>query len=150
MWNLYNFVSLAYLIIILEFHSMFLVLPAFFYIFNFAYFEIRIFISIWKVHNGNSHLVSYLLRKTVMKFFLLIYFILTISLFLVLKFYIMSPYIYSIITLTWIPQIIHNIWTNNRVSLPLVNVILMSINKLGFPVRFFIIRLILEDILKIF
>ena len=70
-----------------------------------------------------------------MKYYVIFYIFIFLSLFLVTKFYFIKSYIFVTVLFTWIPQIIYNSYYNNRTSLPLINVILMSLNKLMIPVN---------------
>jgi hypothetical protein len=58
-----------------------------------------------------------------------------IGLFFLTKFYFEKNYIYISILLTWIPQIIFNYLYNNYTSLPIINIIIISINKVSIPVN---------------
>lgn len=86
----------------------------------------------------NSRLFSdpHLLRKKLVQFYFLFYLIMFFSLFYVMKFFFEKPYILIAISGTWIPQIIYNVIYNNRMSMPMINIILFSLNKMFLPFYF--------------
>jgi hypothetical protein len=86
----------------------------------------------------NSRLFSdpHILRKKLVQFYFIFYLIMFFSLFYVMKFFFEKPYILIAICGTWIPQIIYNIIYNNRISMPFINIILFSSNKLFIPFYF--------------
>ncbi len=58
------------------------------------------------------------------------------SLFYVMKFFFEKPYIFSAVIFTWVPQIIYNAMYKNKLSMPLMNIILVSLNKIFLPFYF--------------
>jgi transmembrane E3 ubiquitin-protein ligase len=77
-----------------------------------------------------------ILRKKLIQFYFMFYVIMFFSLFYVMKFFFEKPYIFTAIVLTWIPQIIYNAIYKNRLSMPLMNIILMGVNKVFLPFYF--------------
>jgi len=75
------------------------------------------------------------MRKKLIKFYLIFYVFLFLSLFFVTKFYFEKTYIVIAVSLSWIPQIVHNLVKRNNVSMPLYSILMNSINKLIFPVK---------------
>jgi hypothetical protein len=57
-----------------------------------------------------------------------------LGLFFVTKFYFVKNYLYFSLVITWLPQIIYNFIEKNFASIPLLNILIMSCNKLAFPV----------------
>lgn len=57
-----------------------------------------------------------------------------LGLFFVTKFYFVKSYLYFSLAITWLPQIIYNFLEKNFASIPMINVLIMSFNKLAFPV----------------
>ncbi len=53
-----------------------------------------------------------------------------------MKFYFEKPYILFATILTWIPQIILNAVNKNKISMPIMNILLTSLNKLFLPFYF--------------
>lgn len=58
------------------------------------------------------------------------------SLFYVMKFFFEKPYIFLAIIFTWIPQIIYNAMYKNKISMPLINILLVCLNKVFLPFYF--------------
>lgn len=77
-----------------------------------------------------------LLRKKLVQFYLMFYLVMFFSLFYVMKFYFEKPYIFFAVIFTWIPQIIFNMIYKNRMSLPIMNILLTSLNKVFLPFYF--------------
>lgn len=138
-WNSYGCLCHFFMAIIFEKYIKFFGIPAFIYFINFTIFEIRLLYRTWANQNINNHYDTFEMRRKMMKYYVIFYFFIFLSLFLVTKFYFIKYYIFGAVFLTWIPQIIFNITKNNKTSLPLINVILMSLNKLMVPVFLFVI-----------
>ena len=117
-----------------ESYTSYFGIPAFLFFINFSCFEIRLLFLVWKSQTQNNIQDTYSLRRKLMKFYILFYISIFISLFLVTKLYFIRHYIITAISLTWIPQILYNIQTNNKTSFPLFNVFIISLNKIVFPV----------------
>lgn len=111
-------------------------MPAFIYFFNFSIFEIRLLTNIFNIKNVRLYSEPHLLRKKLVQFYFMFYLIMFFSLFYVMKFFFEKPYILVAISGTWIPQIIYNAIYNNRMSMPIVNIVLLSLNKLFLPFYF--------------
>lgn len=69
-----------------------------------------------------------------------------VGLFFLTKFYFEKRYIYVSVFLTWTPQIIFNFFSKNYTSMPLINILIMSINKISIPFYF---RLIDDNVFEI-
>ena len=109
--------------------------PALIYFLNFTIFEIRLLYKTWANQNINNRYDSFEMRRKMMKYYVIFYIFIFLSLFLVTKFYFIKLYITITVTFTWIPQIIYNFINNNKTSLPLICVIIMSLNKIMIPVK---------------
>ena len=72
------------------------------------------------------------------------------SLFYVLKFYFDKTWIFVAVSITWIPQILNNIYRKNKLSMPFMNILLISTNRLFLPVMFINSSCILEVVRIIF
>jgi hypothetical protein len=109
--------------------------PALIYFLNFTIFEIRLLYKTWANQNVNNRYDSFEMRRKMMKYYVIFYVFIFLSLFLVTKFYFIKMYIFITVITTWLPQIIFNFINNNKTSLPLVCVIIMSLNKIMIPVK---------------
>ena len=58
-----------------------------------------------------------------------------LGLFFVTKFYFDKTYLLISLSLTWIPQIIHNFNEKNQISFPIFNILIFTLNKLAVPVK---------------
>ena len=58
------------------------------------------------------------------------------SLFYVMKFFFEKPYIFTAVIFTWVPQIIYNAIYKNRMSMPIMNILLTCLNKVFLPFYF--------------
>jgi len=108
-------------------------IPAFLYFFNFSIFEIRLLTNLFNMKNSRLFNDPNLLRRKLIRFYFLFYLVMFFSLFYVMKFFFEKPYILIAISGTWIPQIIYNLIYDNRLSMPLINVFLFSLNKIFLP-----------------
>jgi hypothetical protein len=111
-------------------------MPAFIYFFNFSIFEIRLLTNIFNIKNIRLYSDPHLLRKKLVQFYFMFYLVMFFSLFYVMKFFFEKPYILIAISGTWIPQIVYNVIYNNRMSMPIINIVLLSLNKLFLPFYF--------------
>jgi hypothetical protein len=109
--------------------------PALIYFLNFTIFEIRLLYKTWANQNVNNRYDSFEMRRKMMKYYVIFYVFIFLSLFLVTKFYFIKMYILITVSITWLPQIIFNFINNNKTSLPMVCVIIMSLNKIMIPVK---------------
>ena len=109
--------------------------PALIYFLNFTIFEIRLLYKTWANQNVNNRYDSFEMRRKMMKYYVIFYVFIFLSLFLVTKFYFIKMYILITVSITWLPQIIFNFINYNKNSLPMVCVIIMSLNKIMIPVK---------------
>lgn len=109
-------------------------IPSLLLFLNFSIFEFRLITLIWKNQNTRHASETRQLRRKLFGFFAILYFTMFISLFFVMKFIFVKQYIFIGICFTWLPQIFFNIVTKNRMSMPLLNVFLYSLNKMFLPV----------------
>lgn len=59
-----------------------------------------------------------------------------VSLFMVMKFFFYANYIVGGAVIAWLPQILHNIFNRNRLCLPYLSIIALSLNKIVMPFYF--------------
>ena len=124
--------------------SFYFTFPAILYFINFSMFEIRILHHLIRNQNLDQDDTSIILRKKLLIFYFsfcknytnkTIDIIMFFSMFLALKFLFYKHYFFISVLFTWTPQIISNFFTYNRLLMPLINVVLLSINKLVVSVN---------------
>ena len=120
----------------MEKYIKFFGIPAFIYFANFSIFEIRLLYIVWRNQNINNLFDTFEVRRKLMRFYVVFYIFIFLCLFWVTKFYFVKSYIFFVIFLTWLPQIYYNFSTRNKISLPILNIIIMSLNKISIPVNF--------------
>lgn len=103
------------------------------YFANFSIFELKLLYNLWRIKNTRYMNDPLILRRKLIQFYFMFYFIMFFSLFYVLKFYFDPPYIYFALIFTWLPQIIFNAIYKNKMSMPLINIVLTSLNKMFIP-----------------
>jgi hypothetical protein len=111
-------------------------IPTFLYFANFSIFELKLLYTLWRFKYNRYLNDPIIMRKKLIQFYFVFYIVMFFSLFYVMKFYFEKKYIFCAICLTWIPQIIFNCITKNRISMPGVNILLTSINKMFLPFYF--------------
>jgi hypothetical protein len=110
-------------------------------------FELRTLYTVWRYQNNRLFQDPQAIRRKLVQFYFTFYVSMFVSLFYVLKFYFDKMWIFAAISVTWLPQIIKNVTSNNRLSMPLINIILFSVNRLVIPVmKIFNISYISEDV----
>ena len=135
-WNAYGclchfFLCVSYKIYICQFGF-----PALIYFISFSVVDIRLLYTIWALKYNHIYTEAIILRRKLMQFYLNFYVIMFISFFYVLKFYFDKPYTLGLMCLTWLPQIMYNIYYQNKKSLPLVYYVSVIVSKM-FPVVYF-------------
>ena len=76
-----------------------------------------------------------MIRKRLLRFYLTFYLFMFASLFFVMKFYFDKRYIFLAVGLTWTPQIIYNSYYKNNISLPIISIVMISLNRIFLPVN---------------
>ena len=135
-WNAYGclchfFLCVSYKVYICQFGF-----PALIYFVSFSVVDIRLLYTIWALKYNHIYTEAIILRRKLMQFYLNFYVIMFVSFFYVLKFYFDKPYTLCLICLTWLPQIMYNMYYQNKKSLPLVYYITVILGKM-FPVVYF-------------
>jgi len=135
-WNAYGCLCHFFLAVNNEQYVPHFGIPAFIYFTNFSIFELRLLYNLWKNQNLAELNDMNNVRVKLIKFYITFYIFLFLSLFFVTKFYFEQVYIAIAVVVTWLPQIYYNVYYKNRSSMPVVNIILNTINKLFIPVYF--------------
>jgi len=105
---------------------------------NFTIFELRLIYHIWRIQNLRNLTNAQIIRKRLLRFYLTFYCCMFASLFFVMKFYFVKKYIFLAVGLTWIPQIIYNTIYKNNVSLPIISILMISLNRIFLPVSLYL------------
>ena len=111
-------------------------IPAFLFFANFSIFEIKLLYTLWRIKNIRYANDQAALRKKLIQFYFAFYIVMFFSLFYVMKFFFVKPYIFTATLFTWVPQIIFNVIYKNKLSMPMLNIFLMGLNKIFLPFYF--------------
>ena len=101
---------------------------------KFLFFDFRLLTIYWKKRRSEMNARIFLKEKII--FYLLYYLFLFCSFLFINSFFINYIYIMIICILLWIPQIIHNIKSNNKYGYPLIYILSSTIDKLIYPLYF--------------
>ena len=135
-WNSYGCLCHFFLTINYPNYVYHFFFPTLFFFINFSITDLRFFYSIWRLKNQKELMEPIIIRKKLVKLYFMFYLGMFFSLFFVTKCFFYKPYIIIGIILTWTPQIIFNIYYNNRVALPWSYLIFTSIYRLFIPCYF--------------
>lgn len=135
-WNSYGCLCHFFLTINYPNYVYHFFFPTLFFFINFSITDLRFFYSIWRLKNQKELMEPIIIRKKLVKLYFMFYLGMFFSLFFVTKCFFYKPYIIIGIILTWTPQIIFNIYYNNRVALPWSYIIFTSIYRLFIPCYF--------------
>ena len=110
--------------------------PTITFFINFSITDLQFLYSIWRIKYKNELTDPIIVRKKLIKLYFMFYLGMFFSLFFITKFLFDKYYIILGILLTWMPQILFNIYYNNRVALPWSYIIFISIYRLFVPCYF--------------
>ena len=135
-WNFYCFASFIYICLkaYLEYFLFFLVISVFPFL-KFVFFDVWILITFWAIKDRNVTNFCFLSK-------LKIYFFFTFFIFLIASFFLLGTFFINNICITIInvfllvPQIVHNIVTNNRIGLPIIYLLGCAIDRIIYPFFF--------------
>ena len=133
-WNLYCAISnINFGLLYYDFFGHFCVISVF-PLLNFTIFDLRFLYYFWKfkkrVLNDNQFI------KLRLRFFALFYFLLFISFFSITTFFTNTTYIIILSISLWTPQILHNIYENNKYIYPTIYIITTTLYRIMFPFYF--------------
>ena len=114
--------------------------PTITFFINFSITDLQFLYFIWRIKYQNELTDPIIVRKKLIRLYFMFYLGMFFSLFFVTKFFFDKSFIILGILLTWSPQILFNIYYNNRVSLPWSYIIFISIYRLFIPCYFRINR----------
>ena len=112
------------------------VFPTITFFINFSITDLQFLYFIWRIKYQNELTDPIIVRKKLIRLYFMFYLGMFFSLFFVTKFLFDKSFIILGILLTWTPQILFNIYYNNRISLPWSYIILISIYRLFIPCYF--------------
>jgi len=133
-WDIYGCLIHFSMAINYENYSYHFGIPTFLIFVNFSIVEFKLLIMIFKNQNIRYYSDSLNFRRILLRLHVVIYLFIFVSIFFVLKFLFEKQYLFLAICLTWLPQIVYNVISKNRLSMPMINVILYTLNKLFLPV----------------
>ena len=110
--------------------------PTITFFINFSITDLQFLYFIWRIKYQNELTDPIIVRKKLIRLYFMFYLGMFFSLFFVTKFLFDKSFIIFGILLTWTPQILFNIYYNNRISLPWSYIILISIYRLFIPCYF--------------
>ena len=134
-WNFYGFASFSYLAF--KYYDYFL---SFFFIgiislIKFIIFDTLIFFIFWRIKDMTTT-NDCILAKLKIRFYVLLFILIILSFFIMTTLYINYFWIAFIFLVLWIPQIIHNIITNNRYGLPFIYIFACTFDRIINPFYF--------------
>lgn len=135
-WNAYGCLCHFFLTISFKYYRFQFGIPSFIYFVNFSVMDIRLLYTLWTLKFQNSFSDPMIFRRKLMQFYFMFYFIMFFSFFFVLKFYFNKPYILIALLITWMPQIIFNVYYQNKISMPIIFIIIVCLNRI-FPSIYF-------------
>ena len=109
---------------------------SFLFFINFSIIDIRLLYTIWNIKFRHLFTNPLELRKKLIQFYFYFYLIMFFCFFFAMKFYFDKYYNLFGIFMTWVPQIIYNIKNKNKISPPILYLIIININRL-FPLFYF-------------
>ena len=135
-WDAYGCLCHFFLFVFYRNYSYQFAIPAFVNFINFSIIDLRLLYVVWSLKN--THLITdpLVLRRKLIQFYLFFYLIMFFCFLFVMKFYFDKIYILIEIVITWIPQIVYNSIYKNKVSFPIIYIILIDLNRI-FPSLYF-------------
>lgn len=134
-WNglgcLFNF----YLLMNHNGDEKYFILPGIFFFIAFSFYDIKLLQVLWRNKNSNLFQIDNNrdnIRKSVLKFYGIFYISLLLNMIFVNEIYFENYLIYIFTLSTFIPQIIYNIYFKIRISIPLISIFIIGINKVAF------------------
>ena len=135
-WNSYGCLCHFFLTLNYPTYLYYFIFPTIVYFLNFSFIDLKFLYTIWRLKYQKDLADINLIKRKLIQLYFTFYLGMFFSLFFVTKFFFYKPYIIFGILLTWTPQILFNIYHNNRISLPWSYVILTSIYRLFIPCYF--------------
>jgi hypothetical protein len=135
-WNSYGCLCHFFLTLNYPTYLYYFIFPTIVYFLNFSFTDLKFLYTIWRLKYQKDLVDINLIKRKLIQLYFTFYLGMFFSLFFVTKFFFYKPYIIIGILLTWTPQIIFNIYYDNRISLPWSYIILTSIYRLFIPCYF--------------
>ena len=134
-WNLYGFSSCMYLAFKYFDYFLSFFLIGMISLVKFIIFDSLIFFIYWRIKDTN--ITNYCqLAKLKIRFYVFLFMLFILSFFVITTLYINYFWIIFICLFLWIPQIIHNICTNNRYGLPFIYIFACTFDRIIYPFYF--------------
>ena len=135
-WDAYGCLSHFFLFVFYRNYSYHFAIPAFINFINFSIIDLRLLYIVWTLKNMQLITDPLILRRKLIQFYLFFYLIMFFCFLFVMKFYFDKIYILFEIFITWIPQIAYNTIYKNKVSFPIIYILLIDLNRI-FPSLYF-------------
>ena len=100
----------------------------------FAIFDLRLIYTYWQILSRQLPYEIFLRKK--LRFYICFYALVFSSFFMLLKAYYDKTYITIIIVMLWLPQLIFNCIRNNKVGLPLMYILICTVDRMALPFYF--------------
>ena len=100
----------------------------------FCIFDLKLMYTYWQIRARQTQHDMFLRSK--FRFYIIFYAIFFCSFFMLIKAFYDKVYITIIFLMLWLPQIVFNVIKNNKVGLPLIYVLICTIDRIGLPFYF--------------
>lgn len=100
----------------------------------FCIFDLKLMYTYWQIRARQTQHDIFLRSK--FRFYIVFYAIFFCSFFILIKAFYDKVYITIIFLVLWLPQIVFNVINNNKVGLPLIYVLICTLDRIGLPFYF--------------
>ena len=100
----------------------------------FCIFDLKLMYTYWQIRQRQTQHDTFLRSK--FRFYIVFYAIFFCSFFILIKAFYDKVYITVMLLMLWLPQIVFNIIKNNKVGLPLIYVLICTLDRIGLPFYF--------------
>ena len=133
-WHSYRSISDINIALNFVYYFQPLMLLAVLPLINFIIFDLRMLLLYWKINKRILSNRQFIVLR--LRFFLIFYFLMFSSFFLVGSCYFDKILIWISAVFLWTPQIIHNIITYNKYNYPLIYIVAITLDRLMIPFYF--------------
>ena len=134
-WNSYGCLCHFFLTVNYQNYLYEFIIPTITFFLNYSITDLKFMYCLWRLKNINN-LTQLIIRQKLFKVYLTFYITIFFALIFVIKFLFYKHFIIIGILLTWTPQILYNIYYQNKIALPWSYIILTSIYRLFIPCYF--------------
>ena len=134
-WNSYGCLCHFLLTVNYQNYLYEFIIPTITFFLNYSITDLKFMYCLWRLKNINN-LTQLIIRQKLFKVYLTFYITIFFALIFVIKFLFYKHFIIIGILLTWTPQILYNIYYQNKIALPWSYIILTSVYRLFIPCYF--------------